>query len=288
MLSRGTKKAVPLTYLYPKFAPRSFEPHGAYVEHILARQQEIHDLVRRNSRQAQQRQKLKYDRPIRANAYNVGDPVWVFCRYVTQKGSPKLMKAWRGPQKVINVLQDGRVYILDSGQKVHFELLKPHHGGSTEFVALPAWGGEVVAVMDPEPEHSAEEILDDCSQPSYREEEPLPEASDVSLPSRRRHWMDTRLRTRMRAGGSRLHYQQFDYSSFDPERTRSEDLLSDARDYSEVEPPALFEASMPPDDLGHLNMPMTTSCHFYASLKLSRRNLNRKICPLQLQKPKYH
>ena len=79
------------------------------MEHILARQQEIHDLVRRNTHQAQQRQKLKYDRAIRANAYNVGDPVWVFCRYVPQKGSPKLMRAWRGPHKVVHVLQDGRV-----------------------------------------------------------------------------------------------------------------------------------------------------------------------------------
>ena len=131
---------------------------------------------------------------------------------------------------------------------MHFERLKPHHGGPTEFVALPSGSGEVVVVMDPEPEHSAEDILDDCSQPSYREEEPLSETSDVSLPSRRRHWMDTRLRTRMRAGGSRLHYQQFDCSSSDPERSRSDDLLSDARDHSQAEPPALFEASVPPDE----------------------------------------
>ena len=176
------------------------------------------------------------------------ETVWVFCRYVPQKGSPKLMRAWRGPHKIVHVLQDGRVYILDSGQKVHFERLKSHHGGPTEFVALPSGSGEVVVVMDPEPEHSAEEIPDDCSQPSYREEAPLSEASDVSLPSRRRHWMDTSLRTRMRAGGSRLHYQQFDYSSSDPERSRSDDLLSDARDHSQAEPPALFEASMPPDE----------------------------------------
>ena len=97
MLTRVTEKAIPLTFLYPEFAARSFESHAAYVEHILARQQEIHDLVRRNTHQAQLRQKLKYHRAIRANAYNVGDPVWVFCRYVPQKESPKLMKAWRGP-----------------------------------------------------------------------------------------------------------------------------------------------------------------------------------------------
>ena len=156
MLTRGTEKAIPLTYLYPEFAARSFESHGAYVQDILARQQEIHDLVQRNTHQAQLRQKLKYDRVICANAYNVGDPVWVFCRHVPRKRSPELLKAWHGPHKVFHILQDGRVYIIDSGRKVHFERLKPHHGGPTEFVAPPAGSGEVVVVMDPEPERSAD------------------------------------------------------------------------------------------------------------------------------------
>ena len=52
----------------------------------------------------------------------------------------------------------------------------------------------------------------------------------------------------MRAGGSRVHYQQFDYSLSNPERERSEDLLSDEPNPSEAEPPALVEASMPPDE----------------------------------------
>ena len=106
MLTRGTEKSIPLTYLYPEFAARSL---GAYVEHIDARQQEIHDLVRRNTHQTQLRQKLKNGRAIRANAYIVEDPVWVFCRYVPQKRSPKLFKAWFGPHKVFHVLQDGRM-----------------------------------------------------------------------------------------------------------------------------------------------------------------------------------
>ena len=46
MLTRGTEKAIPLTYLYPEFATQSFPRHDAYVDHVLARQQEIHDLVR--------------------------------------------------------------------------------------------------------------------------------------------------------------------------------------------------------------------------------------------------
>ena len=169
MLTRGTEKAIPLTCLYRKFAARSFEPHETYVEHILARQQETHDLLRRNTRQAQQRQKLKYDRAICANAYNVGDSVWVFWRYVPQKVSPNLMKTWRGPHKVVHVLQHGRVHFLLSGQKVPFERLKTHYGGPTDFVALSPGSCEVVVLMDHEPQRSVEEILDDCLQPSYSE-----------------------------------------------------------------------------------------------------------------------
>ena len=60
--------------------------------------------------------------------------------------------------------------------------------------------------------------------------------------------MDTRLRTRMRAGGIRLHYQQFDYSTINPERERSENLLSDEPNPSEAEPPALVDALLPHDD----------------------------------------
>ena len=80
------EKAVHLIHHYLEFPARSFVFHGAYVEHILARQQTIHDSVRRNTHQEQQRQKLKYDRAIREITNNVRDPVWVFCHYVPQKG----------------------------------------------------------------------------------------------------------------------------------------------------------------------------------------------------------
>ena len=97
MLTRWTEKGVPRTYqLYPEFAAISLESHAAYVEHTLAWQQENHDLH-------QGKQKLTYDRAIRANAYNVGDP------NAPQKGLPKLIKVWRGQHKVIFSLQYGRV-----------------------------------------------------------------------------------------------------------------------------------------------------------------------------------
>ena len=116
------------------------------------------------------------------------------------------MRAWRGPHKVEQVFQDGHVYVLDTGQKVHFERLKPHHSGPLELAAAQANTGELIVLMDPEPERSVDVVDDDKSLPSYKTEPPLSEASDVSLPSRRRHWMDTRLRTKLRAVNNYLNY----------------------------------------------------------------------------------
>ena len=39
MLTCGPEKAIPVTYLDPEFAAKSFETHEAYVDHALARQQ---------------------------------------------------------------------------------------------------------------------------------------------------------------------------------------------------------------------------------------------------------
>ena len=212
----------------------------------MARQQEIHDLVRRNTHQAQLRQKLKYDRAIQARAYQPGELVWVFCRYLPQKGSLKLMRAWRGPHKVVQVFQGGRVYVLDTGQKVHFERLKPHHSGPLELAATHADSGEVVVLMDPEPERSIDVVDDDKTLPSFKSEQLHSEVSDVSLPSRRRHWMDTRLRTKLRAGGSRMYYQQFDYSTSGTDDELSDVMLPvppDPVDADQAEPEAPLAAS---------------------------------------------
>ena len=53
------------------------------------------------------------------------------------------------------------------------------------------------------------------SQSFYKSEQLLSEASKVSLPSRRQHWMNTRLRTKLRAERSQPHYQHFDYSTLE-------------------------------------------------------------------------
>ena len=96
------------------------------------------------------------------------------------------------------------------GQMVHFERPKQHHCGPTEFATTPLDTGEIAVNMDLESQLSVEPISYDLSQPSHKSEQLLSEASNVSLLSRRRY-INTRLRTNLRAGGSRQHYQQFDY-----------------------------------------------------------------------------
>ena len=154
------------------------------------------------------------------------------------------MQAWRGPHRVVHVLQDGRVYILDTGQKVHFERLNPHDSGPPEYAATPFETGDRAVVMDPEPERSIEPINDDLSKPSNKPAQVFSEASNVSLPYRRRHWMNTRLRNNLRAGGSRQHYQQFDYSTSETDDEPSEAMLPIPIYSPEPEKPLL-----PPDTL---------------------------------------
>ena len=97
--------------------------------------------------------------------------------------------------------------------------------------------------MDPEPERSVDVVDDDKSLSSYKSEQLLSEASDVSLPSRRRHCMDTRLRTKLRAGGSRMHYQQFDYSTSGTDDELSDVMLRVSPDPVDAAPPATSDQS---------------------------------------------
>ena len=46
MLKRRAEKSIPSTYLYAEIKTQWFESDEAYVDHILARQQDIHNLVR--------------------------------------------------------------------------------------------------------------------------------------------------------------------------------------------------------------------------------------------------
>ena len=168
------------------------------------------------------------------------------------------MRAWRCPHCIVHTLKDGRVYILDTGQKVHFERLKPHNSGPLEFAATPLYTSDIAVVMDPEPERSVKPIYDDSSKPSYNTERLLSEVSNVSLLSRKRHWMDTRLRTNLRAGRTRQHCQYFDYSTSKTDDETSRAMLPiptfSPQQVQNQPPPDLMVDPMALDSLSDVSM----------------------------------
>ena len=216
MLQHGAEKSIPLSFIYPEFAAREFESKEEFVEHLLARQQEIHELVRRNTHQAPVRQKQKFDRHLKAKAHAVGDAVWVFCHIIPKGGTRKLLRAWRGPHKVTDVLQDGRLYVLDTGQKVHFERLKKHVPAPWDWAAHQPFGLDqnVAIIADPYVEESNEEITSDISRDSFLPEQ-LPEASfemepTAPVPPRT---IQTRTQSALEQGIPRRRFSHFGYPS---------------------------------------------------------------------------
>ena len=96
MMLTGHEKALPLTFFYSEYEGKRTAPQ-TYVRDVIRRQQGLNDLCRRNTQQAQIRQKRRFDkRTADAKAYSVGDYVWVFQEVVPPKGTKKLFKkmAW--------------------------------------------------------------------------------------------------------------------------------------------------------------------------------------------------
>ena len=117
---------MPLTFFYPEYEGKKTSPQ-AYVKEAITRQQELNELCRRNTAQAQMRQRKKYDEKIlQAKTYAVGQYVWVFQNIIPPKGAKKLLKKWRGPFMITEVHEQGRFYRLSTGRAAHYENLKPH------------------------------------------------------------------------------------------------------------------------------------------------------------------
>ena len=97
------------------------------MKEAIKRQQELKELCRRNTAQAQMRQRKKYDEKIlQAKPNEVDQYVWVFQNVIPPKGTKKLLKKWRGPFMITEVHQQGRFYRLSTGRAAHYENRKPH------------------------------------------------------------------------------------------------------------------------------------------------------------------
>ena len=208
---------------------------------------------------------MKFDRHLKAKAHAVGDAVWVFCHIIPKGGTHKLIRAWRGPHEVTDVLQDGRLYVLDIGQKVHYERLKKHVHAPCDCATHQPFGPNqnVATIADPYVEESNEEITSDISRDSFLPEQ-LPEPSFELEPTRpvRPRTIQTRTQTALEQGIPRRRFSHFDYpcdSDSDPAITEPpipdpapqavfpelDDLDPLFSDQEEVQPEMLTESLIP-------------------------------------------
>ena len=61
MMLTGHKKLLPLTFFYPEYEGKRTAPE-TYVRDVIRRQQDLNDLCRRNTQQAQIKQKRRSDK----------------------------------------------------------------------------------------------------------------------------------------------------------------------------------------------------------------------------------
>ena len=95
----------------------------------------------------------------------------MFCHIIPKGCTSKLIRAWRRPHKITDVLQDGRLYVLNTGQKLHLERLKKRVPAPWNWATHQLFGLDqnVAIIADPYVQESHEEITSDiCRDFSYQ------------------------------------------------------------------------------------------------------------------------
>ena len=193
MMLTGHEKSLPLTFFYPEYEGKKTSPL-VYVRDVIRRQQELNDLCRRNTQQAQARQRKRFDKKAAgAKAYSVGDYVWVFQNVIPRKGTKKLLK--KGPLMITQVHQEGRFSRLSTGPAALYENIKPHNP-STEDCCIPADMEEGdCLMMDPacevnEKNDGNDVVEEGTDTPLDLDPNEVIEADDETLPYAEEDWQD--------------------------------------------------------------------------------------------------
>ena len=200
MMLTGHDMSLPLTFFYPEYEGKKTSPQ-VYVRDVIRRQQELKDLCRQNTQQAQARQRKRFDKKAAgAKAYSVGDYVCVFQNVIPLKGTKKLLKKWKGPFMITEVHQEGRFYRLSIGRASHYENIEPH-SPSTEDWRIPADVEEgAYLMMDPACEvkekgtrgkKDGNEVVEEGSSPQLDlHPNEVIEADEETLPYTKEDWQD--------------------------------------------------------------------------------------------------
>ena len=173
---RERERAMPLTFFYPEYKGKKMSPQ-AYVKEAVRRQEEWNELCRRNTAQAQMRQRKTHDEKIlQAKPYAVGQYVWVFQNVIPAKGTKKLLKKWRGLFRISEVHQQGRSYCLITGRAAHYESMRCNRYGDDfliDKIQPEEIGEDSVNIGDLVADEERQIIYD--SEHSFQEDYSVPE-----------------------------------------------------------------------------------------------------------------
>ena len=158
---------------------------------VIRRQQDLNDLCRRNTQQAQIRQKRRFDkRTADAKAHSVANYVWVFQEVVPPKGTKKLLKKWRDPFQISEVHQGVRFFLLSTGRAAN--------NASSEDWCIPAdMHEEDYIIVEPMCEvnergtrdkNDVNKVVDICDLPLDLELTERVEVDDETLPYAEEDW----------------------------------------------------------------------------------------------------
>ena len=196
----GQEMSLPLTFFYPEYERKKMSPQ-VYVRDVIRRQQELNDLCRRKTQQAQARQMKRFDkRAAGKKAYSVGDYVWVFQNFISPKGTKKLLKRWCGPFMTTEVHRKGCFYRLSTGRAAHYENVKPHNPSTEDWCIAADMEKGGFLMMDPvcevnekvtrEKNDGNDVVEEGTSPPLDLDPNEVIEANEETLPYAEEDWQD--------------------------------------------------------------------------------------------------
>jgi hypothetical protein len=120
----GRERRTPLSLMFPEWHQRERLSYSQWARNNVLTLAQTHDAARRKMERTLKRQALVYDKRVAdAPDFTVGQEVFAFLEKPRDQGR-KLMHTYTGPHVVVQVLHEGRVYVLDDGRHINWEKLR--------------------------------------------------------------------------------------------------------------------------------------------------------------------
>ena len=125
----GRDPSTPLSLIYNSYTEpeeRDEDVHK-YALALCKNQAAINETVLRNTGQVQRRNKAAFDKNCRSlYKLNVGDYVLAYAEKLPGIPASKHTARWRAPQRITEIIRNGRAYKLESGLMIAAERVKPY------------------------------------------------------------------------------------------------------------------------------------------------------------------